>query len=131
MRISDCISAVCSSDLEWPALMAANPFPEETQREPNRVLALLSKSPPPADAADRLMERAQAGARVKASGSALWFHVPDGAGASKLTSTFIDKVCGSPGTTRNLSTLDKLAAMGGVARSEERRVGKERVRQGR
>src|SRR3546814_16311947 len=89
MRISDCISAVCSSDLEWPALMAANPFPEETQREPNRVLALLSKSPPPADAADRLMERAQAGERVKASGSALWFHFPAGAGTSKLTSPFL------------------------------------------
>src|SRR3546814_15504448 len=76
MRISDWSSDVCSSDL------AANPFPEETQREPNRVLALLSKSPPPADAADRLMERAQAGERVTASGSALWFHFPDGAGTS-------------------------------------------------
>src|SRR3546814_13918662 len=114
MRISDCISAVCSSDLEWPALMAANPFPEETQREPNRVLALLSKSPPPADAADRLMERAQAGERVKASGSALWFHFPDGAGTSKLKSNFIDKVCGSPGTSRHVRTFATLAAMAGV-----------------
>lgn len=100
---------------EWPALMAANPFPEESEREPNRVLALLSKSAPPADAADRLMERAQAGESVKAAGSALWFHFPAGAGTSKLTPTFIDKVCGSPGTSRNVRTVAKLAAMAGVA----------------
>ena len=77
---------------EWPALMAANPFPEESEREPNRVLLLLSKAAPPADAADRLMERAQADERVKAAGRALWLHFPAGVGTSKLTPAFIDKV---------------------------------------
>lgn len=100
---------------EWPALMAANPFPEESEREPNRVLLLLSKAAPPADAADRLMERAQADEKVRAAGGALWFHFPAGVGTSKLTPAFIDKVCGSPTTGRNVRTVAKLAELAGVA----------------
>ncbi len=99
---------------EWTALMASNPFPEASEKEPNRVLLLLSKSPPPAEAAARLMERAQAGETVKAAGGALWFHFPAGAGTSKLTPAFIDKVCGSPTTGRNVRTVAKLAELAGV-----------------
>ena len=105
------VEVVVRTAKEWPALMAANPFPAESETEANRVLLLLSKSPPPTDAAVRLMERAEAGEKAKASGGALWLHFPAGVGTSKLTPSFIDKVCGSPTTSRNVRTAAKLAEM--------------------
>ena len=54
------------------------------------------------------MERAQAGEIVKAAGGALWFHFPGGVARSKLTPALIDKVCGSPSTSRNWRTVLKL-----------------------
>ncbi|MEA3050231.1 MAG: hypothetical protein QOG84_2067 [Sphingomonadales bacterium] len=96
---------------EWHTLLAANPFPKESAAEPNRVFLGLPKRPPAADAADRIAAKAAAGERVKAAGSALWFHYPEGAGASKLTPALIDRAAGCPVTARNWRTATKLAEM--------------------
>lgn len=96
---------------QWAKLAAANPFAKAAREEPNRLQLLVSKQPPAADAADKLMERAQAGESVKAVGGALWFHFREGVGASKLTPALIDKACGSPATGRNFRTVVKLGEM--------------------
>jgi uncharacterized protein (DUF1697 family) len=96
---------------QWTQLAAANPFPDAAREEPNRLLLLVSKWPPNADAARKLMERAQAGESVAAAGGALWFHFPEGVGTSKLTPSLIDKACGSPTTGRNWRTVLKLQEM--------------------
>ncbi|HEX9946732.1 MAG TPA: DUF1697 domain-containing protein [Allosphingosinicella sp.] len=96
---------------QWADLAASNPFPKAADDEPNRLLLLVSKRPPNADAAPRLMERAQAGETVEAAGGALWFHFPEGVGTSKLTPSLIDKACGSPTTGRNWRTVLKLQEM--------------------
>jgi uncharacterized protein (DUF1697 family) len=95
----------------WSAYVEANPFTEAAKDEPNRLQLLVSKRTPNADAAERLMERAQDGERVKAAGGALWFHFPGGMARSKLTPALIDKVCGSPSTGRNWRTVLKLEEM--------------------
>jgi uncharacterized protein (DUF1697 family) len=96
---------------QWARLAKANPFKDAARDEPNRLQLLLSKQPPRADAAETLMERAQAGEAVEAAGGALWFHFPDGIARSKLTPALIDKACGSPSTGRNWRTVVKLREM--------------------
>jgi uncharacterized protein (DUF1697 family) len=96
---------------EWRTLLAANPFPKESEVEPNRVFLGVPKRDPEADAADRIAAKAAAGERVKASGGALWFHYPEGAGSSKLTPALIDRAAGCPVTARNWRTATKLAEM--------------------
>lgn len=93
---------------EWSAYLSANPFPEASQQEPNLVMLALSKASPRSDAAARLQERATGGERVVLVGDALWIHFADGAARSKLSPTLLDRLVGSPVTTRNWRTVVKL-----------------------
>ena len=101
-------AVVVRSAADWNALAEANPFPKESEAEPNRVLVGLSKLEPNAGAAEALQERAAAGETVREAGGALWFHYPSGVGTSKLTPSLIDRLVGSPLTARNWRTFLKL-----------------------
>ncbi|HEV2866458.1 MAG TPA: DUF1697 domain-containing protein, partial [Allosphingosinicella sp.] len=105
------VPAIVRTAAQWAQLADGNPFPEAAKDEPNRLQLLVAKKRPRPDAADRLMERAQAGESVRAAGDALWFHFPNGVAGSKLTPALIDKACGSPATGRNYSTVMKLKEM--------------------
>jgi uncharacterized protein (DUF1697 family) len=105
------VPVIVRTAARWNALVAANPFPEVAGAAPNRLQLLLSKHAPKADAAERLMERAQGGEAVEAAGGALWFHFPQGLGSSKLSPALIDKAAGSPSTGRNWRTVVKLKEM--------------------
>jgi uncharacterized protein (DUF1697 family) len=105
------VPAIVRTASQWADLAAANPFPKVAGEEPNRLQLLVSKRPPGADAARKLMERARAGEAVEAAGGALWFHFPEGVGTSKLTPALIDKAAGSPSTSRNWRTVIKLKEM--------------------
>src|SRR5687767_9415059 len=52
----------------WNALVQANPFPKESEKEPNRVLIGISRKKPAAGAAAALEARAVAGERVREAG---------------------------------------------------------------
>ncbi|HMG46217.1 MAG TPA: DUF1697 domain-containing protein [Allosphingosinicella sp.] len=105
------VPVIVRTAAEWTKLAASNPFAKAARDEPNRLQLLVSKQPPNADAAEKLIARAQAGESVQAAGGALWFHFPEGVGVSKLTPALIDKACGSPSTGRNYRTVMKLAEM--------------------
>jgi len=105
------VPVIVRTAAEWAKLAAGNPFARAAREEPNRLQLLVSKKPPSRDAAAKLRERAQGGERVDAAGDALWFHFPEGVGASKLTPALIDKACGSPSTGRNYRTVLKLKEM--------------------
>jgi uncharacterized protein (DUF1697 family) len=92
----------------WPAYVAGNPYPGATQREPNLVMLALSKAPPKPEAVAQLRERATAGERIVQAGDALWIHYSSGAGRSKLSPALLDRLVGSPVTTRNWRTVLKL-----------------------
>ena len=96
---------------KWNALVAANPFPDVAEAEPNRLMMMLSKSPPAPGVADALAERSRDGERIRAAGGALWIHYPGGAGTSKLAPSLIDRAIGSPATARNWRTVLKLQEM--------------------
>jgi uncharacterized protein (DUF1697 family) len=96
---------------EWHTLLAANPFPKESEAEPNRVFLALPKRSIAPGAANRIAAKAAAGERVEEAGGALWFHYPEGAGTSKLTPALIDRAARCPVTARNCRTATKLAEM--------------------
>jgi uncharacterized protein (DUF1697 family) len=111
-RLGLSIPVIVRAAIDWPAYMQGNPFPEESQHQPNLVMLALSKSPPQPDAVPALQDRAANGERIVRVGDALWIHYPDGAGRSKLSPALFDRLVGSPVTARNWRTvlrLDELA----------------------
>ena len=96
---------------QWAGYAASNPFPDAAEAEPNRLMMMLSKRPPEADAAAVLQERAGHGERVAIAGGALWIHYPGGSGTSKLSPSLIDRLVGSPATGRNWRTVCKIGEM--------------------
>ncbi len=99
------VDVVARTAVQWARYAAGSPFPEAAEAEPNRVMLLLSKAAPSADAAAALAARARDGERVAAAGDAVWVHYPGGAGTSKLTPALIDRALGSPTTARNWTTV--------------------------
>lgn len=114
-RFGFAVDVLVRSATQWPDYVKGNPLAAASQAQPNLVLLGLSKSPPRPDAVAALRERASAGEQVEAAGEALWFHFPAGSARTKLTPALIDRVVGSPVTTRNWRTVQKLADMAGVA----------------
>ena len=99
---------IVRSASSWPALLAGNPFAEAAEAEPNRLMMMLSKRLPEANAAQAIQERARDGERVAQAGEAIWIHYPAGSGTSRLSPSLIDKLIGSPATARNYRTVLKL-----------------------
>jgi uncharacterized protein (DUF1697 family) len=98
------VDVLVRSAAQWRKYLAANPFVEETAREPDRVVLLVPRSAPPAGAVAALTARATTGERLVLAGDALWAHFPEGVGSSKLTPSVIDRTLGSPTTARNFRT---------------------------
>lgn len=96
---------------QWAHYPSGNPFPKAGKDEPNRLMLLLSKTPPAKGAEDVIQARATAGEVVKRAGDALWIHFPEGAGTSKLSPSAIDRAIGSPATSRNYRTVTTLMEM--------------------
>jgi uncharacterized protein (DUF1697 family) len=105
------IPVIVRSASQWPGYLAGNPFPQAAEAEPNRLMLMLSKSPPLAGAGGAIRERARDGEQVGLIGDALWVHFPSGAGTSRLSPSLIDRLVGSPVTARNWRTVLKLQEM--------------------
>jgi uncharacterized protein (DUF1697 family) len=105
------IATLVRAAVDWPAYVRGNPFPEASEKEPNLVMLALSKSPPRADAVEKLQERAECGERIVQVGDALWLHFGGGVGRSKLSPAVLDRSAGSPVTMRNWRTVLKVQEM--------------------
>jgi uncharacterized protein (DUF1697 family) len=92
----------------WSAYVNDNPYPQASQTEPNRVMLALSKLPPETDAVTGLQPYAVNGERIRQVGDALWIHYANGSGRSKMSPAVLDRLVGSPVTTRNWRTVLKL-----------------------
>jgi uncharacterized protein (DUF1697 family) len=85
----------------------------------------LSKAPPNPGAVEGLRERAAGGECVAQAGDALWIHYGAGVAGSKLTPALLDRLVGSPVTTRNWRTVLKLGEMAGLPLGTEDKRGRE------
>lgn len=110
------IDVIARTPAQWAALMAANPFREQSAREPNRVMAVSLRTPAGADALAALRGLATDPERVEPTPDGdlyIWF--AEGAGRSRLAQALTARTLGSPGTARNWNTVLKLAALVGLA----------------
>lgn len=105
------IPVIVRSLPEWEGYLEGNPFPAAAAEEPNRLMLVLCKSPPRASAAAELTGRATLGESVHARGDAVWIHYPQGSGRSKVVAGVLDRALGSPATSRNWNTVQKLGQM--------------------
>jgi uncharacterized protein (DUF1697 family) len=96
---------------EWSALVAANPFRAEAERDPAHLLVLFLKDTA-APARVRALQKAIAGRElVRASGRQAYAVYPDGIGRSRLTIAIIEKHLSTHATGRNWNTVLKLGAL--------------------
>ena len=105
------VPVIVRSAEQWRTYAPACPFPNAAKAEPNRLMILLSKRAPLPDAEAALRARAAEHERVAIAGDALWIHFADGSARSRLTPSLIDRLVGSPATSRNHNTLVKLGEM--------------------
>ncbi len=96
---------------EWNALIAANPFAREAEKDPQHLLVILLKAAPAPQAVTALRTAIPGRERVEALGRQLYAVYPDGIGNSKLTLPLIEKHLGTRGTGRNWNTALKIAVM--------------------
>jgi uncharacterized protein (DUF1697 family) len=95
----------------WRVLSASNPFPEASRETPNLVMAALSRSAPPPGILRTLRERTTDRERVELAGGALWIRYDGGVRNSRISPGLLDRLVGSPVTTRNWRTVLKLEAL--------------------
>ena len=96
---------------EWRAMVAANPFEREAERDPARLVVMVLKRAPAPEAVENLRAAISGPEIVHVAGREAYLAYPAGTGKSRLTNALIDRKLGVRGTGRNWNTVQKLAAM--------------------
>lgn len=99
------VDVIVRTARQWAAYRAGNPFPSESEREPNLVMIAVGRVPVTNADVLTLRGRASANERIERAGDALWIYFGDGPARSKLGSGQAKTVS----TTRNWRTVVKLA----------------------
>jgi len=96
---------------EWKSAIEANPFPEQSRRDPGHSVLMCLKDAP-GKAALQALRRVITGPEiVELAGRHLFIVYPIGIGKSRLTNVLIEKTLGTRGTARNWNTVLKLQSM--------------------
>jgi uncharacterized protein (DUF1697 family) len=95
---------------EWDAIIAANPFVQEAEKDPAHLVAMVLRDAPATDAE---LQNALKGKteRARLIGRCAYLYYPDGIGESKITSALVERKLGTRGTARNWNTVQKIGAM--------------------
>lgn len=96
---------------EWREVIEANPFPDEAENEPGRLLVFALRKAPGRAAVKALQGAIRGREEVRAQGRHAYVTYPDGSGRSRLTLSVIEKHLGTRGTGRNWNTVRKLQAL--------------------
>jgi len=96
---------------EMESVIAQNPFPDEAERDPARLVVLFLKDEPGPKAVKALQAAITGREVVRAKGAQAYAVYPDGQGRSRLTIAQIEKHLGTRGTARNWNTVLKLGAL--------------------
>lgn len=101
---------------EIEAVVAANPFAAAAAENPKLVHVAFLSNLPASDAVGRLLSRTYDIDTVRVVGTEAYLHCPGGYGRTKLSNPFLEKALAVSATTRNWSTVTRLAAMAGERR---------------
>lgn len=92
---------------EWPALIDANPFPDEAMADPAHVAVRIGREPVADGVVAALGPYLTGKEKVAAMGRDLWMWFPHGIGGSRLASAVTPKRAGI-GTARNFNTVRRI-----------------------
>ena len=109
-RLGKAIDIIVRPGADWPRLMAGNPFPEASEREPSRVAVRVMREPVDAGLVARLERYRGEGEGVAVVGGDLWVHLPHGIAASRLSGAITPARAGGAGTFRNWNTVRRIGA---------------------
>lgn len=96
---------------EWSGIVARNPFADEAERDPARLVVLLLKDRIDAKDVTALQAAIKGREIVRGTGREAYIFYPDGQGRSKLTLLVIEKALHTRATARNWNTVRKLEAL--------------------
>ena len=113
------IAAMTRTPEQWARLIAANPFPEQAEAHPAKVVAMVMKDGIRAGAVEAVRALCRDGEAVEAVGGVLYFWFPHGQGQSEIFRKATPRMLGM-GTGRNWNTVLKLGEMAGVGKVRPR-----------
>jgi uncharacterized protein (DUF1697 family) len=96
---------------DWAAIVEHNPFMDEAEDDPGRLVVMVLREAPNKAAVEALQAAVAGPEQVRATGRELYVTYPDGIGRSKLTGSLIETRLGTRGTARNWNTVLKLAEL--------------------
>ena len=96
---------------EWRAIVARNPFGNEAERDPSRLLVMCLKDAPSATSVKALQALLSGPEIARVDGRHAYIVYPSGIGRSRLTGTLVEKKLVTRGTGRNWNTVLKLDAL--------------------
>ena len=100
-------SVLLRTPAEFEAIAASNPFLSRKADLSKLHVVFLDRDPPTTAAAELDPERSPPD-EFALEGRELYLHLPNGAGRSKLTLDYLERVLGVRGTQRNWNTLLRL-----------------------
>ena len=105
------IPVIVRTGSQWPDYIKGNPFPKESETESKAIQLALPKRKPLPGLLDGIKEKVTNGERVALVGDGLWIHFPNSIAGSKLSPALLDRLAGSPMTSRNWRTVLKLGEL--------------------
>jgi uncharacterized protein (DUF1697 family) len=96
---------------DYRAGMALNPFANQSDKAPNRILLMFLASWPDAARQAALLRAYSGPETIMFAGRDLYLYYPDGVGRSKLTGALIEKTLQTPGTARNWNTVTRIGEL--------------------
>ena len=99
---------------EWAAVIAANPFRREAERDPSHLVVMFLKHAPTKSAVTAARQAITGPEQAEVEGRHLYIVYPAGIGRSRLTSSLIEAKLDTRGTGRNWNTMLKLADIVGA-----------------
>ncbi|MGH7023165.1 MAG: DUF1697 domain-containing protein [Caulobacteraceae bacterium] len=97
----------------WRAMIQANPFVEEARTDPGRLVVVVMKTAPAADA-EAALGAIEGPERARVIGREAFIYYPDGQADTKVMGAALDRALGARGTARNWNTVLKLAGLAGL-----------------
>jgi uncharacterized protein (DUF1697 family) len=110
-RFGQKIAAMVRTDVQWAALVATNPLPDEARADPSRLQVMVMKDGARPEGVEAVRAVAVGEERLIETAHALWFWHPDGIGQSKMAEKASQVRLLGMGTARNWNTVMKLAEM--------------------
>jgi Uncharacterized protein conserved in bacteria len=105
------VPVVIRTKEEIQRIVAQNPFAEEAETAPDKLVVMFLGSMPDTATLEKIKAKIADNSRFTLIGNTLYFFYPDGYGQTKWHSNFFEKQLRTTVTARNWATTCKLAAM--------------------